>query len=187
MSLTTVRSVVAGYLGGTPTSEPDSSGQTWQVYRTPNMTGVATLFMAEPSDDNQSDYFAGLPAGTRLGVKASLKTVQKLSRRTAFGGDHDGIRANNYQVTVSFYAVTASPHADAAHLDFDAVLDGVETLIYADRSLGTLNRTDGYYIDAGEGPNGLSIRPEHTQAVTPDGRLWMYAEMSFTVREWVHA
>jgi hypothetical protein len=186
MTLTVVRRTIADFFGGQPTTTTDAAGQTWDVYRTPVIPGVATFFLAEVSQDDQNDYFQGLPAGTRLGLKASIKLVQKTSARIAMGGDHDGIRGNVYRITICFYGLTSSAYGDAAQLDFEAVLDAVEAHVYSDRSLGTLNRTDGYLIDAGEGAAGLTIRPEAVSSMTANGQLWLYAEVTFNVREWIH-
>lgn len=185
MTLQAVRKTVADYFGGTATVTKDSAGQDWQVYRSPKVAGIATLFLATPSDDVQDDYFQGLPAGTTVGVKAALMLGRKTSVRKAMGGDHDGIRYNHYAVTMQVFGLSAEPHGDVAQVDFDVVLDNIEAWLYQDRSLGTL--TSDNILDAGEGPQGLIITPQETGAVTPDGRIYLYATVQFNVREGIHA
>lgn len=184
MTLAAVRKTVADYFGGTPTTVKDGAGQDWQVYRSPNVSGIATLFLATPTDDVQEDYFQGLDS-PRVGVKVALTLGRKTSVRKAMGGDHDGIRWNHYLVTMKVFGLSALPHGDAAQVDFDAVLDNIETFLYADRSLGTL--TTDNVLDAGEGPQGLIITPQETGAMTPDGRFYLYATVVFNVREGIHA
>ena len=185
MSIATVRDTVAGYFGGNPTTTVDNTGARWTVYRTPKVPGVSTVFTATPSDDAETDYFQGLPAGTPTGVKLAIQVSRKMSVRIAIGGDHDGLRQNEYRIGLQAFGLSIRPHAEQAQDDFDAVLDGLEAFLYADRSMGTLGRTDGYLLDGGEGKAGLTIA---TDPAVPgaDGRTWLYAEVGFNVREWIH-
>lgn len=180
MSLAGVRSIVAGFFGGAPAVVDG-----WTSYRSPKVAGVATLFTATPSTDDENDYFQGLAKGSSLGVKAAVHIARKTSQRTSFGGDSDGIRSNGYQITLRIFGLTSAVHAELAQDDFDAVLDGIEAFLYADRSLGTLNRTDGYLIDGGEGAQGVQIT-QPPPSVGADNRTWFYAEVAFNVREWIH-
>lgn len=172
MSWSSTRSAVAGWFGGTPTIDPDNG---YTVYRSSPVAGVATLFLAVPTSDNEQDFHAGLADGTATGVKILVGLASEADVRRTMG---QGYRMATYAVTLDVFGLSRAPHAEQAETDFDLILDGLKSRLFSspDHTLGS------QVFQAGEGDAGWRVRREPA-VQTERGKVYLYAQVAFEVWE----
>ena len=184
-----VRRAVAAYFGGTLNTTDGGS-----VYYSGGSLAASGLGTAWPyAAKGIPDVFftQGEPAGTGWGAAMIVQVPAVDITRQAMGGPTSGWRGRHYDVTCELLAISYETHIETAEAAFDDLLDGIEALIYADRTLGT---TSGSYptgrliTQAGEGTRGIRVQAEpFTELGDKRGKYGGYGTLTFEVLTEVEA
>lgn len=149
-----VRCAVAAYFGGQ--LETTDAG----VYYQGGPLASAGLGTAYPYKIKRGApdayYTAGEPDGTGWGAVLTVG-LGVSTTRDSYGGKTSGYRKRLYTVTCGLDVISYLPHLETTEAAFDDLVNGLDSLIYADRTLGTTNQATGtrLIIEAGEGRNGI--------------------------------
>lgn len=136
-------------------------------------------------------FFTGQPAGAGWGAVAGITSVRRKTTRMAMGGVTSGWRQRDYRIDIVIEARSQLPHIETAEAGLDDLIDDLEALIFADRTLGTtssLYPTGRLITQAGEGDSGIE---DVTDPLDPmddaRGRYEGVARVSFTATTMVAA
>jgi hypothetical protein len=160
-----VREAVAAYFGGT--LETADAG----IYYQGGPLAASGLGTAYPYKIKRSvpdtAYTLGETDGTGWGAVMTVNLGPVRNTRDSYGGATSGWRKRLYTVTCSLDVISYLPHLEQAESAFDDLVNGMDSLIYADRTLGTTNAelypTGRLITEAGEGRNGIThSEPEWT-------------------------
>jgi hypothetical protein len=153
-----VREAVAAYFGGTLQTSDEG------IYYQGGPLAASGLGTAYPYKIKKgapdTAYTLGEADGTGWGTVMTVG-LGVSNTRDSYGGATSGWRKRLYTVVCALDVISYLPHLEQAESAFDDLVNGLDSLIYADRTLGT---TGGIYIDlangrliqeAGEGRNGI--------------------------------
>jgi hypothetical protein len=160
-----VREAVAAYFGGT--LETADAGIYYQGGPLAS-SGLGTAFPYKiKRGAPDSFYTLGETDGTGWGAVMTISLGAVKNTRDSYGGATSGWRKRLYTVKCSLDVISYLPHLEEAEAPFDDLVNGLDSLIYADRTLGTTNAelypTGRLITEAGEGRNGITHgEPEWT-------------------------
>jgi hypothetical protein len=152
-----VRLAVAAYFGGT--LQTADAGVYFQGGPLASMgLGTAFPYLVKGSAPD-SFYTLGEPAGTAWGAVMTVTLGPVRNTRDSYGGNVSGWRERHYTVTCSLDVISYAEHLEDAEAPLDDLLNAMDDLIYADRTLGTTNNsypTGRLITQAGEGREGIT-------------------------------
>ena len=153
-----VRNAVAAYFGGT--LETADAGVYYQGGPL-SASGLGTAFPYKIKKGAPDVFYTlGEADGTGWGAVMTV-SLGVANTRDSYGGATSGWRKRIYTVTCALDVISYLPHLEQAESAFDDLVSAMDTLFYADRTLGT---TGGIYNtlangrliqEAGEGRNGI--------------------------------
>lgn len=148
-----VRSAVAAYFGGT--LQTSDAGICYQGGPLASQ-GLGTAFPYLIKGGAPDTYYTlGEPDGTSWGAVMTVHLGQVRNTRDSYGGATSGYRKRLYTVTCSLDVISYAAHLEGAEAPLDDLVNGIDALIYADRTLGTTTANSILIIEAGEGRNGI--------------------------------
>jgi hypothetical protein len=152
-----VRNAVAAYFGGT--LQTADAG----VYYQGGPLAASGLGTAFPYKIKRgapdSAYTLGEADGTGWGAVMTVG-LGVTTLRDSYGGATSGWRARRYRITCAFDVISYLPHLETTEAAFDDLVNGMDSLVYADRTLGTTSpvyaaQGGRLIIQAGEKPYGI--------------------------------
>lgn len=151
-----VREAVAAYFGGTlQTSDAGIYYQGGSL----SSAGLGTAFPYKIKKGAPDVYYTlGEADGTGWGCVLTVNLGPVRNIRDAYGGATSGWRARTYTVTCGLDVISYLPHLETTEAAFDDLVNGLDGLIYADRTLGTTSSnypTGRLITQAGEGRTGI--------------------------------
>jgi len=151
-----VREAVAAYFGGT--LETADAGIYYQGGPLAS-AGLGTAFPYKiKKGAPDSFYTLGEADGTGWGAVMTVGIGPVRNTRDSYGGATSGWRKRLYTVACSLDVISYLPHLEQAESAFDDLLNEMDALIYADRTLGTTGEDypgGRLIIEAGEGRDGI--------------------------------
>lgn len=145
--------------------------------------GVGVVRRAWAKRDDHQDYFWGQGAGARTGCQIVVFIPHRHEFRKALGGEHNGQKQINYQVTLNCYIRSRAEYAEDAQDDVQALEDALGEWMHLDRTLGGAVFQAGEYAE--DGLNGIDFK--YGQPETKAELTKSFLEMSFTAIEFVNA
>jgi hypothetical protein len=161
-----VRNAVAAYFGGTlQTSDAGIYYQNGPLAS----AGLGTAFPYKIKRGAPDTYYTlGEADGTGWGCVLTVGLGPVRNTRDSYGGAVSGWRKRLYTVSCGLDVISYLPHLEQAESAFDDLVNGMDALIYADRTLGTTSpvyaaQGGRLIIQAGENPAGITHgQPEWT-------------------------
>jgi hypothetical protein len=152
-----VRNAVAAYFGGTlVTADAGTCYQNGPLAS----AGLGTAFPYLIKGGAPDTYYTlGEPSGTQWGAVMTVH-LGVVTLRDSYGGATSGWRARRYRVRCSLDVISYADHLEQAEAPLDDLVNGMDALIYADRTLGTTSpvyaaQGGRLIIQAGEKPFGI--------------------------------
>jgi hypothetical protein len=186
-----VREAIATYFGG-PLVTSDEGGIAYQGG--PLVTaGLGTVLPYAQKGYPDTYFTEGMPDGAGWGTVAGVAVMERETTRSAWGGPVSGWRKRNYTVTLDLAVLAETERMEVPAAGLDDLLDGMEALIYADRTLGTTNavlypETGRLITQAGEDPYGIRSKAEPFELIVGKrGRSAGSATFSFVALTMVQA
>jgi hypothetical protein len=187
-----VREAIAAYFGGS--LETTDAGKYYQGGPLASQ-GLGSAWPFPPKGVPDTLFTQGVPDGFAWGAVLYVQSPERLTTRRpdgAMGGPTSGWRGRHYTITCELMAISYEPHVETAEAGFDDLLDALEGLIYADRTLGTTSSaypTGRLITQAGEGPEGIRTSPEPFAPLTTDerGKYGGYGTLTFQALTMVQA
>ena len=178
MSVQTALDGICQYFGGP--YDPQT-----RTYRSSPLSqyGVGVVRRAWAKRDDHADYFWGQPTGSRTGVQIVVFIPRRHEFRKALGGEHNGMKQINYEITLNCYIRSRVEYAEDAQDDVQALEDALVEHMRLDRTLGGAVFQAGEFVDGGA--NGIDFR--YGQPETKAELTKSFLEMSFTAIEFVNA
>lgn len=152
-----VRLAIAAYFGGTR-STADAGVYFQGGPLSPLGLGTAFPYLIKGGAPDEY-YTLGEAAGTAWGAVMTVSLGPVRNTRDSYGGNVSGWRERHYTVTCLIDVISYAEHLEGAEAPLDDLLNAMDALIYADRTLGT---TSGSYptgrliTQAGEGREGIT-------------------------------
>jgi hypothetical protein len=149
-----VRNAIAAYFGGT--LQTADAGVYYQGGPL-SSAGLGTAFPYKIKRGAPDVYYTlGEADGTGWGCVMTVG-LGVSNTRDSYGGATSGYRKRIYTVVCALDVISYLPHLEQAEAAFDDLVNGIDGLVYADRTLGTTNQSTGQrlIIEAGEGRNGI--------------------------------
>jgi hypothetical protein len=152
-----VREAIAAYFGGA--QETADGG----IYFQNGPLASAGLGTAYPYKIKKgapdSFYTLGAQDGTGWGAVMTVG-LGVTTLRDSYGGATSGWRARRYRITCALDVISYLPHLETTEAAFDDLVNGMDGLVYADRTLGTTSAAYAaqggrLIIQAGEKPYGI--------------------------------
>jgi hypothetical protein len=153
-----VRNAVAAYFGGT--LQTSDAGVFYQGGPLASAgLGTAYPYLIKGSAPDTA-YTLGEAPGTGWGAVMTVHLGPVTNTRDSYGGATSGWRKRLYAVKCSLDVISYAEHLEGAEAPLDDLLNGIDALIYADRTLGTTSATYAaqggrLIIEAGEGRTGI--------------------------------
>jgi hypothetical protein len=152
-----VREAVAAYFGGTLVTV--DNGICYQGGALASQ-GLGTAFPYKIKKGAPDGYYTlGEPDGTGWGTVLTVNLGPVRNVRDSYGGATSGWRARTYTVRCALDVISYLPHLETAEAAFDDLVNAMDGLVYADRTLGTTGAPypgGRLIIEAGEGRNGIA-------------------------------
>jgi hypothetical protein len=150
-----VREAVAAYFGGTlQTADAGIYFQGGPL----SSAGLGTAFPYKIKKGAPDVFYTlGEADGTGWGCVLTV-SLGVATTRDSYGGATSGWRKRLYRVTCGLDVISYLPHLETTEAAFDDLVDGLDSLIYADRTLGTTGQDfpgGRLIIQAGENPYGI--------------------------------
>jgi len=158
-----VREAIATYFGGSPGNAAE--GIFYQDGPL-NGLGLGTAYPYTVKGAPDAAYTAGQPAGTAFGAVLSVRLEETLITRLAIGGKTSGFRGRHYTAVCALEVISYGQLLETAEASLDELTDGLLSMIYADRTLGTtapaIYPNPPYFggrliTQAGEGETGIIV------------------------------
>jgi hypothetical protein len=153
-----VRNAVAAYFGGTlQTSDAGTYYQGGPL----SSSGLGTAFPYLIKGGAPDSYYTlGEADGTGWGAVMTVRLGRVANTRDSYGGATSGWRKRVYSVTCSLDVISYAEHLEEAEAPLDDLLNDMDALIYADRTLDTTSaeyaaQGGRLIIEAGEGRAGI--------------------------------
>lgn len=163
-----VRNAVAAYFGGSLSTA--DAGVCYQGGPLAS-SGLGTAFPYLIKGGAPDGYYTlGEADGAGWGAVLTVRLGRVANTRDSYGGATSGWRKRLYPVTCSIDVISYAEHLEAAEAPLDDLLNAMDALVYADRTLGTTgeNYPGGrLIIEAGEGRSGI-VHGEPEWAVEAD-------------------
>lgn len=152
-----VRNAVAAYFGGI--LQTADAGVYYQGGPLASQ-GLGTAFPYLVKGAPDSYYTLGEPDGTSWGAVLTVHLGLVRNTRDSYGGATSGWRKRLYTVTCALDVISYAKHLEGAEAPLDDLLNAMDALIYADRTLGTTSpaysaQGGRLIIQAGENPYGI--------------------------------
>jgi hypothetical protein len=153
-----VRNAVAAYFGGT--LQTADAGVYYQGGPLA-ASGLGTAFPYVIKGGAPDSYYTlGEADGTGWGAVLTVRLGRVENTRDSYGGATSGWRKRIYPVTCSLDVISYADHLEQAEAPLDDLLNDMDALIYADRTLGTTSSAYAaqggrLIIEAGEGRSGI--------------------------------
>lgn len=166
MSIQTVYDGICRYFGG-------AYDEQTRTYRSSPLTdaGVGVVRRAFPKQDDHSEFFLGMPPGTRTGCTLVVFIAQSSERRIAVGGEHNGQKQAVYDVTLNCFIRSNCAFAEDAQDDGFALRDALLEHMHQDRTLGGAVYQAGEYVENGLGSIDCRFAQPETKAQLTKGFL----------------
>jgi hypothetical protein len=152
-----VREAVAAFFGGSTVAA--DQGIAYQGGPLSAM-GLGTTFPYLIKGGAPDNYYTlGEPDGTSWGAVLTVHLGRVTNTRDSYGGATSGWRKRLYEVRCALDVISYAPHLEGAEAPLDDLVNAMDALIYADRTLGTTGQNypgGRLIIEAGEGRNGIS-------------------------------
>jgi hypothetical protein len=185
VSRTTVRHVVAAWLGGTPaTNTPTDQNGNPLVYGQPSTVvhGVGTVYVSWPKDPSDKDFIAGMPEGTPSGARLVIH-LPGPETETRAGQQYKKIER---RVFIQVFHQSSEADAQLAQTDFDTLCDNLMARLRADPRMGTDAQSDDTRKIFGAGETPYGFRCEYTQPATNEADITeQYGQISFDVTDYI--
>lgn len=149
-----VRNAVAAYFGGPEVTTQD--GGVWYQGGSIPELGTAFPYLVKKGAPD-SFYTAGQVDGAGWGAVLTVGLATVRNYRDSYAGKTSGIRERHYAVSCSIDVISYEPHLEVAEAGLDDLLNALDALIYADRTLGTTGNENVQIVQAGEGGKGGGI------------------------------
>jgi hypothetical protein len=184
-----VREAIAAYFGGV---RETSDAGIYYAGGPLTAAGLGSAWPFPPKSLPDKLFTLGEAAGSAWGAVMLVQSPRRLTTRRpdgAMGGPTSGWRGRRYTVTCEILAVSYEPHLEVAEAGYDDLLDTLEGLVYADRSLGTTSPAGRLITQAGEGPEGIVTSPEPFAPLGTDvrGKYGGYGTLTFSALTMVQA
>lgn len=164
-----VRRAVAAYFGGT--LQTADAGVYYQGGPLAAQ-GLGTAFPYLIKGGAPDVYYTlGETPGTGWGAVLTVG-LGVVTLRDSYGGATSGWRKRRYRITCSLDVISYAEHLEGAEAPLDDLLNAMDALIYADRTLGTTSpvyaaQGGRLIIEAGEKPFGI-VHGAPEWSVEPD-------------------
>jgi hypothetical protein len=163
-----VRNAVAAYFGGA--LQTADAGVYYQGGPLAS-AGLGTAFPYLIKGGAPDTYYTlGEAPGTAWGAVMTVHLGRVTNTRDSYGGATSGWRKRLYPVSCSLDVISYAEHLEGAEAPLDDLVNAMDALIYADRTLGTTGEDypgGRLIIEAGEGRNGI-VHGEPEWAVEAD-------------------
>ena len=173
-----VRLAVAQFFGGALVTDGEVK------FQGGNLTayGLGTAYPYSVRHAPDTDYYAGQPAGQNWGCVLSTTRVRRVTTLDSYGGPSSGIWLRKYVITCEIALICELQHIEVAGAGLDDLLDQLEALMFADRTLGTNAGTGGVKIlTAGTDKQAITDETDKFAGIDPDkGRYAGMATVTFT-------
>lgn len=176
MSVSAVLDGICQYFGG-------SYDAATRTYRTSPVTGVGVVRRAFAKRDDHADYYNGMDPGARTGCQIVVTIYQQTEFRIALGGEHNGMKQRNFEVELTCFIRSRTPHAEDAQDDVYALQDALVEHLRADRTLGGAVFQAGEHIDQGN----ATVRIAYGQPETKAEVTKSFMTLAFTACELFNA
>ena len=101
----------------------------------PAVSGLNTLYAAQPKRIPGTDFRAGQSAGTKSGVVGIVNIMSSREERIAIGGPTSGQKWVHYQCELQLFCHSIETHSENAMAFFDTVVDNIKAKLRSDRYL----------------------------------------------------
>ncbi len=138
-----VRLAVAQFFGGTQVTADDEV-----KFQNGPLTayGLGTAYPYSVRHAPDTDFTAGAPTGRNWGCVLSTTKVRRLVNLDSYGGPSSGIWLRKYTITCEIALICELQHIEVAGAGLDDLIDQMDALIFADRTLGTNSGSGGVKI-----------------------------------------
>ena len=152
-----VREAVAAYFGGSlVTADAGIAYQGGPLAA----QGLGTAFPYLIKGGAPDTYYTlGEPDGTSWGAVMTVHLGPVRNTRDSYGGATSGWRKRLYTVVCSLDVISYAEHLEGAEAPLDDLVNAMDDLIYADRTLGTTGEDfpgGRLIMQAGENPAGIT-------------------------------
>jgi hypothetical protein len=151
-----VRNAVAAYFGGQ--LQAADAGTYYQGGPLSAM-GLGTAFPYLVKSAPDTYYTLGEQSGSSWGAVMTV-ALGVTMLRDSYGGATSGWRARRYRINCSLDVISYAEHLEQAEAPLDDLLNAIDALVFADRTLGTTSAAYAaqggrLIIQAGEKPYGI--------------------------------
>lgn len=177
MSVSSALDGICRYFGG-------PFDQQTRTYRSPQVAGLGVVRRAFAKRDDHADYFNGMPPGARTGSQMVVTIYRSHEFRVALAGATNGMKQRNFEVELSLFIRSRTPHAEEAQDDVYELQDAIVEWIRLDRTLGGAVFQAGEHIENASS-NGIAFaygQPETKAEMTKS-----FLAVSFAACEFVNA
>ncbi len=140
-----VRLAVAAFFGGTLVSDGEVKYQGGPL----TAYGLGTCYPYSVRHAPDTDYTAGQPSGQNWGCVLSTTRVRRAVTLDSYGGPSSGIWLRKYTITCEIAVICELSHIEVAGAGLDDLIDQAESMIFADRTLGTTGSSSIRILTAG--------------------------------------
>jgi hypothetical protein len=173
-----VRLAVASFFGGTlVTADAGVCFQGGPL--TGNGLGTAYPYTVRHAPDEY--YTTGMPDGQNWGCVLSTTRLERNTRLDSYGGKFSGYWERRYTIECELALICELPHIEVAGAGLDDLIDAMEAMVFADRTLGTNDGSKGVrIIQAGPGRAGIrDVTPKFEALDEVKGRYAAEATVTF--------
>ena len=165
-----VRRAVAAFFGGTQVTDGEVKFQGGPL----TSYGLGTAYPYTVKHFPDTDFTAGAPDGRNWGCVLSTTRVRRVTTLDSYGGPESGIWLRKYVITCRIGVLCELPHIEVAGAGLDDLIDQMEAMIFADRTLGTQGGSGGVTVlTAGTDKN--AIASDTDELVEIDAKKGRYA------------
>ena len=153
-----VRNAVAAYFGGA--LQTGDAGVYYQGGPLASMgLGTAYPYLIKGGAPDTA-YSLGKQPGGGWGAVLTVHLGRVANTRDSYGGAASGWRKRLYEVRCALDVISYAEHLEGAEAPLDDLVNGMDSLVYADRTLGTTSAAYAaqggrLIIQAGEKPFGI--------------------------------
>lgn len=172
-----VRLAVAKFFGGTQVADGETKFQEGPLLS----YGLGTAYPYSVRHAPDTDFTAGMPYGQNWGCVLSTTRVRRTTTLDSYGGPSSGIWLRKYTITCEIGLICELEHIEVAGAGLDDLIDQMESMIFADRTLGTQGGAGGVTIlTAGTDKNAITSETDRFTAIDPKkGRYAGEATVTF--------
>jgi hypothetical protein len=173
-----VRLAVASFFGGTQVTT--DAGVCFQGGPLASF-GLGTAYPYTVRHAPDEYYTAGMPDGQNWGCVLSTTRLERNTGLDSYGGKYSGYWARRYTIECELALICELPHIEVAGAGLDDLVDAMEAMVFADRTLGTNDGSKGVrIIQAGPGRAGIrDVTPRFEALDEVKGRYAAEATVTF--------